>query len=349
MNGIALDAVTARYRRTGPDVVRALSLRAEEGRLTALLGPSGCGKTTVLRLVAGLLDPVGGDIRVAGRSVLGVPAERRRLAVVFQQPLLFPHLDVAGNIGFGLRMRGVDRATLRRRVGDLVDLMRLTGLERRRPDQLSGGQAQRVALARAIIVRPAVLLLDEPLTGLDAGLRGELLEQIRTLQRDLRLTTVFVTHDQAEAATVSDEIALLLDGRIDQHGPPQDLYRRPGSVGAARFLGTANLFAGRVEDGVWSGPLHPLGPFPTEAPDGPGTLAIRQEALQVSLDTDAPGPTAVVTVARYRGTSWTLHLQVDGTTLVAVTPPTVTAAPGDLVRVSLPAGHAHVIPGVEGS
>jgi len=339
---VRFDGVVARYDRGGPPVLDGFGLTVDEGTLTSLLGPSGCGKTTALRLLAGLLAPLAGDILVGGRSVLALPTHRRPLAVVFQQPLLFPHLDVTGNIGFGLRMQGLDRATTRRRVADMLDLVHLTGLESRRPAQLSGGQEQRVALARALVVRPSVLLLDEPLSQLDAGLQQEMRELVRTVQRELRLTTLFVTHDQEEAAALSDRVAVMLDGRIAQHGPPQDLYERPASLSVARFLGTANLVPGVVREGSWTGPL---GRIATGAPDGAATLAVRQESLVVDLDPDADGLPALVTDARYRGTSWELDLQVDGTVLHAVTAPTIKAAPGDLVRVRLPPGHGYVLPG----
>jgi ABC-type Fe3+/spermidine/putrescine transport system ATPase subunit len=264
------------------------------------------------------------------------------MAVVFQQPLLFPHLDVAGNVGFGLRMRGVDRATVTRRVGDMLDLLHLSGMGSRRPAQLSGGQEQRVALARALIVRPRVLLLDEPLSQLDAGLRREMRDLVRGIQRDLRLTTLFVTHDQEEAAALSDRIAVLLAGRVAQLAPPHELYERPASLAVARFLGTANLVPGVVRDGCWTGPL---GRVPTQAPDGPATLAVRQESLVIDLDADAEGLPATVTDARYRGTAWELELRLGDTPVRAVTPPTLKVAPGDLVRVVLPHGHAHVLTG----
>jgi ABC-type Fe3+/spermidine/putrescine transport system ATPase subunit len=339
--GVRFDAIVARYDRGGPPVLDGFDLAVEPGTLTSLLGPSGCGKTTALRLLAGLLAPSAGDIRVAGQSVLAVPTHRRAVAVVFQQPLLFPHLDVAGNVGFGLRMQGLDRATIRRRVTDILDLVHLSGLQSRRPSQLSGGQEQRVALARALVVRPSVLLLDEPLSQLDAGLRHEMRDLVRAIQCELALTTLFVTHDQEEAAALSDRVAVLLGARVAQHGPPQDLYERPASLAVARFLGTANLVPGVVRDGSWSGPL---GRVPTGACDGPATLAIRQESLLIDLDADAEGLPAMVTDARYRGTSWALDLRLGETVLHAVTPPTLKAAPGDLVRVTLPPGHGHVLP-----
>lgn len=339
--GVRFDVVVARYHHRGAPVLDGFDLVVEPGTLTSLLGPSGCGKTTALRLLAGLLSPVGGDIHVAGRSVLAVPTHRRAVTVVFQQPLLFPHLDVAGNVGFGLRMQGLDRATIRRRVSDMLDLVHLTGLHSRRPAQLSGGQAQRVALARALVVNPSVLLLDEPLSQLDTGLRREMRDLVRAIQRELHLTTLFVTHDREEAAALSDRVAVLLEGRVAQSGSPQDLYERPTSLAVARFLGTANLVPGIVRNGSWIGPL---GRVPTGPGDGPATLAIRQESLVIDLDADADGLPAMVTDARYRGTSWELDLRLGETVLHAVTPPTLKAAPGDLVRVTLPPGHGHVLP-----
>ena len=342
MSEVVLDGLTAGYARTGPPVLDRLDLAVEPGSVTTLLGPSGCGKTTALRCIAGLLSPRGGDVRIAGRSVLDMPPERRDVAMVFQQPLLFPHLDVAGNVGFGLRMRGLGRADVRRRVADWLDLVHLTGLEGRNPSQLSGGQAQRAALARALAVQPRVLLLDEPLSQLDVGLRGEMRDLVHRLHRELGLTTILVTHDQDEAARLSDRVALLLDGRVEQVGQPQDLYDRPATLRVARFLGTANLLRGTVSQGFWAGPW---GRIRTGAPDGPGTLVVRQEALAVSLDPDGDGVPGVVQVAQYRGTGWSLEVRLGDVAVCAVTPPTLKAAPGDLVRVHLPAGHAHVIPG----
>jgi ABC-type Fe3+/spermidine/putrescine transport system ATPase subunit len=230
---LTLDRLTAGY---GEDpVLRDFTLDVAGGELVALLGPSGCGKTTVLKIIAGLLQPVSGEVRFNGESVLRVPAEKRGAVMVFQKPLLFPYLTVAENVAFGLKMRRSDK--IRERVSEMVRLLQLEGYEARRPSELSGGQEQRVALARALVTEPRVLLLDEPFSALDENLRTELRLQIRELQKRLGITTIFVTHDQVEAAMVSDRIALLLNGRVEQVGAPRDFYTSPSTVEVARFFG----------------------------------------------------------------------------------------------------------------
>jgi ABC-type Fe3+/spermidine/putrescine transport system ATPase subunit len=235
MTDLLLDRLTVNYGAT-----RALSdftLAIGEAELVALLGPSGCGKTTVLKVVAGLLAPASGDVRFDGVSVLPVPAERRGATMVFQKPLLFPHMTVAENVGFGLRMRRLKKDEIAHRVAQALRLVRLEGYERRKPHELSGGQEQRVTLARALITEPRVLLLDEPFSALDENLRGEMRMLVRELQQRLRITTIFVTHDRREATVVADRIALLLDGRIEQSGGPRNLLLDPHSARAARFFG----------------------------------------------------------------------------------------------------------------
>jgi ABC-type Fe3+/spermidine/putrescine transport system ATPase subunit len=230
---LTLDRLTARY---GEDpVLRDFTLDVAGGELVALLGPSGCGKTTILKIIAGLLQPVSGEVRFNGESVLRVPAEKRGAVMVFQKPLLFPYLTVAENVAFGLKMRRSDK--IRDRVSEMLRLLQLEGYEARRPSELSGGQEQRVALARALVTEPRVLLLDEPFSALDENLRTELRLQIRELQKRLGITTIFVTHDQVEAAMVSDRIALLLNGRVEQAGAPRDFYTSPSTVDVARFFG----------------------------------------------------------------------------------------------------------------
>ncbi len=235
MTTLLLDRLTADYGAT-----RALgdfTLKVNDGELVALLGPSGCGKTTALKIVAGLLTPTSGDVLFDGASVLPIPAERRGATLVFQKPLLFPHLTVAENIGFGLKMRRMKKDEIAARVAQAAQWMRLEGFERRKPHELSGGQEQRVALARALVTEPRVLLLDEPFSALDENLRGEMRLLVRELQQRLRITTIFVTHDQREALAVADRIALLLDGRIEQYGEPRDLLLNPRGARAARFFG----------------------------------------------------------------------------------------------------------------
>jgi len=216
---VAIVQVTKRFGATL--AVDDLSLRVPPGSLTALLGPSGCGKSTTLSLLAGLQHPDSGDVRVDGVSVLAVSAERRAVALVVQKPLLFPHLSVAQNVGFGLRMRGVDRRRRSRLVAEMLDRVQLPELADRRVGELSGGQEQRVALARALVLQPRVLLLDEPFSQLDAGLRVQMRALVRRLHGESDVTTLFVTHDQAEAVEVADTIALMQEGRLAGHGEPE--------------------------------------------------------------------------------------------------------------------------------
>ncbi|MGH9768150.1 MAG: ABC transporter ATP-binding protein [Blastocatellia bacterium] len=242
---LTLERVTAGY---GAQVVlRDFSLDIAAGELVALLGPSGCGKTTVLKVIAGLLDPDSGDVRFNDESMPRVAAERRGAVMVFQKPLLFPYLTVAENVAFGLKMRRMSAGQIRERVREMLRLLQLAGYESRRPNELSGGQEQRVALARALAPEPRVLLLDEPFSALDENLRAEMRLLVRELQTRLGITTIFVTHDQVEAATVADRIALLLDGKVEQAGAPRDFYTAPATLAAARFLGW-QVFAGRSGD-----------------------------------------------------------------------------------------------------
>jgi putative spermidine/putrescine transport system ATP-binding protein len=228
--------------------VNAIDITVAQGEFVTLLGPSGCGKTTTLNMIAGFITPDRGIIRLQGRAVESLPPFRRDLGLVFQDYALFPHMTVAENVGFGLRMRRVPRAEIAERVAQALDLVQLGGLGERRPLQLSGGQRQRVALARVLVIRPAMLLLDEPLSNLDLKLREEMRVEISTLQRQLGIATVFVTHDQGEALTMSDRIAVMRDGRIEQIGTPTDIYERPASRFVAGFIGAANLING--QDGV---------------------------------------------------------------------------------------------------
>jgi len=218
-------------------VLHALSFRVEAGEIVSLLGPSGCGKTTLLRVIAGLLPPAAGEIRFDGRSVVRIPAERRGAVLVFQKPLLYPYLTVGQNIGFGLRMRQRPAEEIRQRVAEALAWVQLEGYQDRHPETLSGGQEQRVSLARALVTRPRVLLLDEPFSALDESLRGEMRLLLRTLHRALGMTTLFVTHDQQEAAMVGHRIGLLLDGQLAQIGSPRDFYTAPTRPDVARFFG----------------------------------------------------------------------------------------------------------------
>jgi ABC-type Fe3+/spermidine/putrescine transport system ATPase subunit len=222
--------------------VDGVSLAVGKGEIFSLLGPSGCGKTTLLRIVAGLEEPTSGTVRIHGEDMTRVPAYKRPVNLVFQHYALFPHLTVAENVGFGLGYKGVPRADHGERVAEALALVRLNGMEGRRPHQLSGGQKQRVALARALVLKPEVLLLDEPLAALDPGLRKEVQVELKELQRRLGITFLFVTHDQEEALALSDRLAVMSQGEVEQVGTPVEVFERPETEQVARFLGAANVF-----------------------------------------------------------------------------------------------------------
>ena len=238
------------------EILRAVDLCVEDGKCLALLGPSGCGKTTTLRCIAGFVAPTSGEITLDGTSVLGLPTHKRNVGLVFQDYALFPHMNVADNIAYGLKRRKVPAAERDRRAADALRLVQLEGLETRTPDQLSGGQQQRVALARALVLEPDVLLLDEPLGALDRQLRDQMQVELKRIQRESGITTIIVTHDQEEALSLSDHIAVMLDGTIEETGTPTELYRRPRSHAVMEFLGASNILDAVVE--TWDGKLTTL-------------------------------------------------------------------------------------------
>ncbi len=229
--------------------VRDVTLEVEPGELIVLLGPSGCGKTTTLRLIAGFAAPTGGDIRLDGRSIAALPPHRREMGIVFQSYALFPHLTVARNVAFGLEMRRMPTAATAARVAEMLRLVKLETLATRLPRELSGGQQQRVALARALAIHPRLLLLDEPLSNLDAALRQEMAREIRILQRAGGITTIMVTHDQTEAMAMADRLVVVHDGRVQQIGAPESIHARPTNPFVARFIGGSNILAGRLDGG----------------------------------------------------------------------------------------------------
>jgi spermidine/putrescine ABC transporter ATP-binding subunit len=236
--------VSKRFGRIG--ALDDVSLAVRRGELITLLGPSGCGKTTLLNLVAGFLAPDQGEIAIDGRRVTDIPTFRREIGIMFQSYALFPHMTVAGNVSYGLKMRRVAKAEIAQRVAEALALVKLAGLHDRKPRQLSGGQQQRVALARALVIRPRVLLLDEPFSALDRNLRAEMQVELKEIVRTVGVTTIFVTHDQSEALSLSDRVAVMAHGRIRQLGTPDEIYRRPADRFVASFVGDVNVLNGRL-------------------------------------------------------------------------------------------------------
>jgi ABC-type Fe3+/spermidine/putrescine transport system ATPase subunit len=343
---IELQDVGKRYGEVW--AVRDVSLTIVRGEFFTLLGPSGCGKTTILRMIAGFGDPDEGDVLIDGRSVNGVPPWRRDLGLVFQSYALWPHLDVFEHVAFGLRERRVPRNELRARVAATLRMVGLDGLERRRPSQLSGGQQQRVALARTLVLEPRALLLDEPLSNLDAKLRAQMRVELRRLHQELGVTTVYVTHDQDEAMALSTRIAVFDRGHAVQLGTPSEVYQRPANRFVAEFLGAANVLTGTLDPDAGGVRVAPDVVLPA-APDVPPRRSrvlwvARPEALHVT-----PGGSSrvrgVVTSAVYLGGSWDCHVQVGATTALRVAIPATAAvdAPSVGAVVSLIVAPADVI------
>ena len=285
MTRVQLDSISKIYPGGDEAAVADFSLDIPSGRLVAFLGPSGCGKTTTLKMIAGLIQPSAGRILFDGDDILPIPAEKRGAVMVFQNYLLFPYMSVGDNVGFGLKMRGVPKREIEKQVADMLALVKLPDIAKRRPSQLSGGQQQRVALARALITEPRVLLLDEPLSNLDAHLRDEMRDLILSIQRDLAVTTVFVTHDQEEAVLLADQIALMFDGLLLQYASPAEFYQRPISQRAARFFGGVNFIPAQRHDRAIStdiGEFHFDARDSGLAPQGDTILTIRPEQIQLN-------------------------------------------------------------------
>ncbi len=300
---MSLQIENLRVRYGSTPVLNGVSVRLEPGEMFFLLGPSGCGKSTLLRAVAGFIDDFDGDIRIAGQSLKGVPPHKRDFGMVFQNYALFPHLTVEGNVSFGLEARGVPAPERAKRVADALEMVGLTGYGARRPGELSGGQQQRVALARALVIRPRVLLLDEPLSNLDAKLRWEMREEIRRIHRQTKITTLYVTHDQKEALSLADRMAILKSGSIEALGAPRALYQHPPTRFAAEFLGDLNALSGvvagngrTISTALGDVPLH-NGARPALAADAKVLVFCRPESVLVLAPT-APVPESHVALAR---------------------------------------------------
>lgn len=342
---LALDQIVKSYDAT--PVLRGVSLGVERGALAALLGPSGCGKTTLLRIVAGLEHADAGTVRVAGEAVDELPAHRRGFGLMFQDYALFPHLDVAGNVAFGLEMQRLGRDESAARVAELLELVGLRGYGARRVYELSGGERQRVALARALAPRPRLLMLDEPLAALDRALRERLQDELRTILRAVGVTALYVTHDQEEAFALSDVVALLNAGRLEQFGPPEELYRRPASAWAARFLGLSNLIAGVWRaDGLADTPLGPLtcrGDGAWQAPGSPATLVIYPDAAR-SPDGAPLSVAGTLLESQFRGQQYRVRLRHTSGAELSFDMAMPPGRPGDELRVGLEPDGVYALP-----
>ena len=308
-----------------------VDLDIQSGEFFAMLGPSGSGKTTCLRLIAGFEQPTAGSISIFGERAEGVPPYRRNVNTVFQDYALFPHLNVTDNVAYGLMVKGVGKAERRKAAEDALTLVRLPGYGERKPGQLSGGQRQRVALARALVNRPKVLLLDEPLGALDLKLRENMQEELKALQQALGITFVFVTHDQGEALSMADRVAVFSDGKIMQVGTPQDIYQRPASRFVADFVGSSNVL-----------PPEFVQRYSGQSRWG----SLRPEAIRVRREAAGDGVAARVVSLNYVGASTRLGLDADGLRLHA-TVPAGTAVPqqGDQVTLTFNRDHLHVMEG----
>jgi putative spermidine/putrescine transport system ATP-binding protein len=354
-SSIRLDGVTKVFDN-GVVAVDDVSLAVREGEFFSLLGPSGCGKTTTLRLVAGFEEPTRGGLSIRGRDVTHVPPHRRDTGMVFQSYALFPHRTVFENVAFGLRMRRVPRPEIARRVAAALRLVELEGLGDRRPAQLSGGQQQRVALARAIVIEPSVLLCDEPLGALDKKLRQAMQFELKQLQKKIRITLLYVTHDQEEALTMSDRVAVMDRGRVVQVGPPREIYERPATRFVSDFIGDSNLLEGRAER-VEGGQAWLVAADGTRlcAPGGGVaageslTVAVRPEKVRLLTDAGAPANVFAGTVesVNFQGDATLYRIALDsGRFLLALVPNDGSRplqAPGAAVRVGWDGADAVVL------
>jgi len=340
---VRFDAVTKRF----DDVVAldAVSLDIREGEFVTLLGPSGCGKTTLLKLAAGFLGPDGGSISIQGKRVNDIPTYQRGIGMMFQNYALFPHMTVADNVAYGLKTRHVPKSERQKRVADALALVKLKGMDDRRPRQLSGGQQQRVALARALVINPTVLLLDEPFSALDKGLRTSMQIELREIQRKLGVTTIFVTHDQSEALSMSDFVAVMSEGRIRQVGTPVDIYRTPTDRFVASFVGDNNKLRGRFVSLDGDAAIVELGRTSVSVPAkslrnaqkaAPIDLFVRPEQLCVVAANEPGAIAGNVSAQIYQGGH--VDLQIDCPDLSSDR--LLVRSPGDQAVVQWPIGAA---------
>ena len=327
-----------------------VSLSIPQGEFVCFLGPSGCGKTTLMRIIAGLESPGEGTIALNGRDITRQPANVRKFGMVFQSLALFPHLSVGENVAFSLRLQGQDARQRKARVEELLTLVRLPGMEKRAVSQLSGGQRQRVAIARALAQEPPVFLLDEPFSALDAKLREEMQIELRLLQKRLQITTILVTHDQREAMSMADSIAVMGDGKIQQYGSPLSIYRAPANTFVANFIGLSNLLPVEVldHDTVRFGAnILKVAPMAQPATASLATLSIRPEDIQLTAANGAGDNTVSgrITFIRDMGSSVEVHLDCDGRDVLSVVQPRdwMGAGTGDIAHLRLPQNQCRVL------
>jgi spermidine/putrescine transport system ATP-binding protein len=360
---IQLQALDKRYG--DHHAVRGIDLDIAAGEFVAIMGPSGCGKSTTLRLIAGLETPTGGDIRFGGRSMVGVPAHERETPMVWQSLALFPFLSVADNIAFPLRMKKLGAQERRRRALEWLDRLGLPGMADRSIDQLSGGQRQRVAIARALITQPSILLLDEPLSALDAHLRVRMQTELARLHKQLGITFIYVTHAQSEAFALADRVVVMSDGVIQQAGKPQDVYRAPANAFVAEFIGMNNRISGsaRQDGSSWIGIDSPLGPFRVPAKGdatgtkmpGPADFVIAADRIHLSAVASSPAPArdsveGSVLGIEFVGSTQTIFFEVGGGSEFRVQKQqheieTLDLSPGSKLRLSWDPNHAWLLPG----
>ncbi len=333
-------------------VVKGFDLQVKAGSLVALLGPSGCGKTTTLRMIAGLEQPSEGDILFNSESVLNIPTDKRNIGMVFQRYVLFPHMNVEKNVGFGLRMRGVDKQDIAKRVAEVLEIVQLKGFEKRFPSQLSGGQQQRVAIARTVITKPRIMLMDEPLSNLDAKLREEMRAFITKLQKQLGITTLFVTHDQVEAIELADQIGVMFDGNLEQFGTPEEIFNHPKTPRIADFMGATNLIKGtlRSKEGSESILETPVTTFRIGhlAPQNVGagvTATIRPEHIEFTDDSNLDNTFgATIREAVYYGGTVNYKVQAGELMLQIKDRSTRRFLVGEEVKIQLAKDHMWIFP-----
>lgn len=346
MTEVILEDLSKTYDRSPDPAVDKISLTIACGSLTALLGPSGCGKSTILKMIAGLVAPSTGDIRFDEQSVLKQRPEHRSAVMMFQDHLLFPYMTAFENVAFGLKMQQKTKPEIATQVGEMMERVQLAGLDHRKPHELSGGQQQRVALARALVVRPKVLLLDEPLSNLDAHLRVEMRDLIRDLQKELGITTLFVTHDQEEAVVLADRIALMLEGQLKQVDRAEGFYARPADQTVARFFGGRNFIQGASQGGIFSSSVGEF-ELPLTCIDGGSVLTFRPENILLHAPEGGPNTfKASLTSKTFLGTQTRLVFGAGEESFEALVRPeeALPLSVGDSLSVQLPSKNLWVLP-----